>query len=327
MTPSEAMAVVPRIPTMYDEPFADSSQIPTFLVSQLARRRVTVSLSGDGGDEIFGGYTRYLWANSVWTKLGHLSLAVRSTVAASMDSVSPEFWDGLFRSLGPILPLKYRFLHLGDKMHKLSKMIAQSSPESMYFQLVSHWENPGSVVLGSVEPTTVLNGSNSSVAISDFSRKMMFLDTVSFLPDDILVKVDRASMAVSLESRVPYLDHRVVEFAWKMPAHFRIRNRQGKWILRQILSKYVPPAVVERPKAGFSVPLHIWLRGPLRAWAEELLDESRLRQEGLFDPVPIRQKWAEQLSGRHNWMDSLWTVLMFQAWLEHERKQIAVDAA
>jgi asparagine synthase (glutamine-hydrolysing) len=204
---------------------------------------------------------------------------------------------------------------MGDKLHRATDLLGVRTPDMLYQQLVSHWKEPASLVLDSGEPPTVLTSSNDPGKLADFTERMMFMDTVSYLPDDILVKVDRASMAVSLESRVPFLDHRVVEFAWRVPLSMKIRDRKGKWLVRQVLYKYVPKELVERPKMGFGVPIDSWLRGPLREWAESLLDETKLRTDGFFNPQPIRQKWNEHLQGRHNWQYYLWDVLMFQAWL------------
>jgi asparagine synthase (glutamine-hydrolysing) len=315
VTPQEAMAVIPRLPEIFDEPFADSSQIPTFLVSQMTRRQVTVALSGDAGDELFGGYNRHLWGQSIWRKLGWMPKPVRAVLSNGLTALAPQTWDKMLSSLGPALPKRLRAQLPGDKLHKLAAILAHASPEEMYAGLVTHWE-PGSVVLGASEPPTALTDRAQWADFPDFTQRMMFLDLVSYLPDDILAKVDRSSMAVSLEARVPFLDHRVAEFAWQLPLAMKIRGGQGKWILRQVLDKYVPKALIERPKMGFGVPIDAWLRGPLRVWAESLLDESRLRQEGYFDPVPIRRKWAEHLSGQRNWQYHLWDVLMFQAWLD-----------
>lgn len=316
VTPDEARAVIPRLPAMYDEPFSDASQIPTFLVSRLARRDVTVSLSGDGGDELFGGYPRYFWGRSIWRNLGWLPAGLRRAAARALTVPAPGRWEALFRTLAPVLPARLRVRNPGDKVHKLAELLKLESGEAVYRQLVSHWTHPAQLVTGASEPPTAFSDPALWARLPDFAARMMYLDAACYLPDDILTKVDRASMAVSLEVRVPLLDHNVVEFAWRVPSSMKMRDGQGKWLLRQVLYRYVPPALIERPKMGFSVPIDLWLRGPLRDWAEALLDEARLKREEFFDPRPIRRKWEQHLSGRHDWQYHLWDVLMFQAWRE-----------
>ena len=318
VTPEQAQAVIPRLPTLYDEPFSDSSQIPTFLISQLARRHVTVALSGDGGDELFAGYNRYFWAQDIWSGIGWMPQAVRTGAAAVLTSVSANTWNRGLRAVRRILPRALRVQHPGEKLYKLAEVLCVENDGALYWDLVSHWKAPARVVLGAIEPVTVLTDRSRWVHGTDFRQQMMFLDMITYLPDDILVKVDRASMGVSLEARVPLLDHRVVEFAWRLPLSMKIRGRQGKQVLRRVLGKYVPLQLVDRPKMGFGVPIDSWLRGPLRDWAENLLDERRLEKDGYFSPGPIREKWMEHLSGRYDWQYQLWDVLMFQAWLnEH----------
>lgn len=319
VTPEEAQAVIPKLPILYDEPFSDSSQIPTFLVSQLAKQHVTVSLSGDGGDEFFAGYNRYFLGRSIWQSIGWIPSTLRQPAARALTSFSPQAWDrGLTRFSG-LLPAKLKQTTLGYNLHKLAEVLAVPDPEVLYTRLASHWKEPAAVVVDSSEPLTALSDRQRWARLPDFTQRMMYLDSVTYLPDDILVKVDRASMGVSLEARVPLLDRRVVEFAWRVPLSMKIRHGQGKWLLRQVLYKYVPKNLIERPKMGFGVPIDSWLRGPLRDWVEALLDEERLRQEGFFHPQPIRQKWAEHLAGDRDWQYYLWDVLMFQAWLERHK--------
>lgn len=320
ITPDKAQDVIPRLPLLYDEPFADTSQIPTFLVAGLARKHVAVSLSGDAGDELFGGYNRYLLARSVWKKISVLPQSLRNLLARVMGSPSPQAWNLFYGIVQGLLPAKARLSQPGDKLHKLAEIVSSDSPETIYQRLSSHWKAPASVVIGGREPATWLNTPQSWPATGNFEHWMMAMDMLTYLSDDILVKVDRAAMGVSLETRVPFLDHRVVELVWRMPLHMKIRNGQGKWLLRQVLYRHVPRELIERPKMGFSVPIDSWLRGSLRDWAEDLLSEHRLIQEGFFNHKHIRQKWTEHLSGRHNWQYYLWDVLMFQVWLEKEKQ-------
>jgi len=313
VTPEDALAVIPELPRVYDEPFSDSSQIPTLLLSRLTRRSVTVSLSGDGGDELFGGYNRYTWCNQIWRRVGVLPVPLRRALARSMTTPGPAAWDRLAALVRPLLPASLRHASVGDKVHKLAGMLAQSGPQGVYRALVSHW-NGAALVPGATELPTPIDGAEGAPPIGDLTAWMMFVDTLTYLPDDILVKVDRASMAASLESRVPLLDHRIVEFAWSLPDSLKVRHGTGKWILRQLLYRHVPKELIERPKMGFGVPIDSWLRGPLRGWAEDLLDETRLAREGWFDAAEVRRKWTEHLSGRRNWQYHLWDILMFQAW-------------
>jgi asparagine synthase (glutamine-hydrolysing) len=314
--PAEALAVVPSLPTLYDEPFGDSSQIPTFLVSQLARRHVTVSLSGDGGDELFGGYDRYFLAQRVWSFLKIIPQSGRRAVANGIRSISPARWDSVLRFVGLAQRPRASRRVTGDRLHKVARILSLQTQEAMYRDFMSHWRDPAGMTLGGVEPPTALTDPNCWAELDGLLARMMYLDLVMYLPDDILVKVDRASMGVSLESRAPFLDHRVVEFAWRIPPRLRVRNGRGKWPLRQLLRRYVPQGLIERPKMGFGVPIDHWLRGPLKEWATALLDERRLKREGYFDPMPISRKWAEHQKGSHNLHYLLWDVLMFQAWLE-----------
>lgn len=316
ISPQEAMAVIPKLPTLYDEPFSDSSQIPTFLVSQMARQHVTVSLSGDAGDELFGGYNRHFQGRKIWNKVRSVPRPLRGLVAKMISSVSTQRLDRVAEAFSSIMPVELRAGRAGDKLHKLAEIIDKDSPEARYKEFVSHWKSPSSVVLDSHEPPTIITDNSQWPDLDDFTLRMMYLDTMAYLPDDILVKVDRAAMAVSLETRVPFLDHRLIEFAWRLPLSLKIRNGKGKWILRQVLNKYVPKELIERPKGGFGIPIDSWLRGPLRDWAEALLAEDRLKREGFFNPEPIRKKWIEHLSGERSWQYHLWDVLMFQAWLE-----------
>lgn len=315
----DALAVIPRLPEIYDEPFSDASQIPTYIVSRLVRDHVTVCLSGDGGDELFGGYNRHLWVERINRRMGKLPRVLRRALSGGIRLLSPRAWDRIYSAFGRFRS-SGRFLRTpGDKLHKLAEILPLSGPEEMYFSLLSHWKQPDRLVLNGSEPMVYVKDREAHPDIREFPHKMMFLDLVGYLPEDILTKVDRASMAASLEIRVPYLDHRVVEFAWRLPLAFKIRNGIGKWPLRQLLYRRVPEGLVDRPKAGFGTPLVEWLRGPLRGWAEELLDEGRLRNEGFLNPGPVRRKWREHLSGRRNWQYHLWDVLMFQSWLEAQR--------
>ena len=309
VSPEEAMGVIPQLPTLFDEPFADSSQIPTYLVSRLARQRVTVSLSGDGGDELFGGYNRYLQVRRLWNKIRCLPQPMRAAFAALLGSVPPGAWDGLFRSASPMLPRKARISQPGEKIGKLLNILDVTSADAMYQRLVSCWNDPCGIVLNASEPPASWAGFSDCAELEDITERMMFQDTITYLPDDILVKVDRASMGVSLEAREPLLDHRLLEFAWRLPLSMKINQQTGKRPLREVLYRYVPAALIERPKAGFAIPLGDWLRGPLRDWAEALLQESRIRSEGILDPIPIRAKWAAHLSGQQDQHNHLWSVL------------------
>jgi asparagine synthase (glutamine-hydrolysing) len=311
----EALDVIPALPRMYCEPFADSSQIPTFLVSRLARQTVTVSLSGDAGDELFAGYNRYVLAQNLWGKLSRLPRSLRVLAAAGIRGVSLGAWNTLFGAVLPFAPKRWRQVKAGDKLHKGAGVLGARTLDELYLGLVTQWE-PQDLVIGAREPVTSLRGDPLQLDGLDAVQRMMALDALTYLPDDILCKVDRAAMAVSLETRVPFLDPGVVEFAWRIPPTMKLRAGLGKWILRQVLYRYVPKKLIERPKMGFGVPLDSWLRGPLRDWVEALLDEERLRKEGYFRPEPIRKKWAEHLSGKRNWQHHLWDVLMFQAWLD-----------
>lgn len=315
----EAREVIHRLSSIYDEPFADSSQIPTVLVAQMARHHVTVSLSGDGGDELFGGYNRYLWADRIWRHIRRVPRLGRHALALAITALSPQTWDRLFGLIetASLQPLA------GDKMHKLADVINADNANAMYRNMVTHWGGRAMTVLGGREPRTVLDDSSQWPPFEEFVSRIMFLDGVSYLPDDILVKVDRATMAVGLEGRMPLLDHRVAEFAWQLPLNLKIRDGQGKWPLRQVLYRYVPEHLIERPKMGFGVPIGAWLRGPLSNWAEDLLDESRLLREGYLNPLPIRKAWREHLSGRRNWQHKLWNVLMFEEWLARQESRPA----
>ncbi len=308
--PQHALDVIPGLPEWYDEPFADASQIPTYLVSEMTRRHVTVALSGDGGDEVFAGYNRYFWADMMGGRVRFVPRALRSAGASAMRRLSPTAWDRVFS----IVPSRLRPRHPGEKIHKLADIMMREEPDIIYRQLVSHWMDPSTIVRGAVEPKSVLWDETVRADVPQFMARMQFLDTVTYLPDDILTKVDRATMAVSLEGRVPLLDHRVVEFAWRLPLKFKVRDGVGKWILRRILDRYVPASLYDRPKMGFGVPIDAWLRGPLRDWAEDLLSPSALAADGLLEPAPIRALWQEHLCGTQNWQYRLWVVLMFQAW-------------
>jgi asparagine synthase (glutamine-hydrolysing) len=308
VTAQEAQRVIPQLPTLYCEPFADASQIPTFLVSRLARRDVTVALSGDAGDELFGGYDRYRWAR----KVASAPLALRRLGGAALRSLPAEAWSALLAPVAPLLPGELRAGNRADRLRKLATVLGARSDDEVYRQMVSFWPDGASPVLAGHEPATAFT--DPPAALRDFEMRMMLLDLRTYLPDDILVKVDRAAMASSLETRVPLLDHRIVEFALRLPLHQKVRAGQGKWVLRQLLDRYVPRALVDRPKKGFGIPIHEWLRGPLRGWAEDLLSEERLRRGGFIDPAPVRALWRQHIEGGSDWGYRLWPVLMFEAW-------------
>jgi len=307
----DALDMVERLPYWYDEPFADSSQIPTALVCELTKNYVSVVLSGDGGDELFAGYNRYIFGLNIWQNANYIPLPFKKLVAKALLTQPTSRLD----FFGRVLPSKYRYQQLGVKLHKFSKTILMNDQDSIYRQMLSHWNDPDEIILGSKEPKGILWNPEIANTIPDFLDRMQFFDTMTYLPDDILTKVDRASMSVSLEARVPLLDHRLVEMAWRIPRHMKLKDGQGKWALRQILYKRVPKNLIERPKMGFGIPLDEWLRGPLREWAESLLNFDRLRQQGLFNPIYIRNKWEAHLAGQ-SWGYPLWNVLMAQAWLE-----------
>ncbi|MBS0425560.1 MAG: asparagine synthase (glutamine-hydrolyzing) [Proteobacteria bacterium] len=316
VSPQEAMGVIPRLSSIFDEPFSDVSQIPTFLVSKLAHQQVTVSLSGDGGDELFCGYNRYFLTARLWRIISHLPVSLRKITASAILGISPYRWDFIYKLVSGFVPKRRRWPLIGDKLHKGATLLKCHDGHSLYRTMISHWM-PEDVVLEMSEPDTELT-SMSIGGLSSLVEQMMLLDSISYLPDDILTKVDRAAMAVSLETRVPLIDHRVYEFAWRLPMQYKVRNGDSKWLLRQVLYKYIPRELIDRPKMGFGVPIDSWLRGPLRDWAEDLLDESRLKREGFFNPAPIRQRWLEHSRGSRNWQYHLWDVLMFQSWIEHQ---------
>jgi len=312
VSPQDALDIIPAVPDIYDEPFADSSQLPTYLISKLARQHVTVILSGDGGDEVFAGYKRYLnarrllrYTNMTGSVTAKLSARIITTALSSVLDRLPATAPGLAG-----------ITNVRTKLERLAKTL-ESGEMIGYQDFLKHWQPSDRIVLDG-------KGGNETdwqqlipQELSDLVEQMQYLDTISYLPEDILTKVDRASMSVSLEVRVPLLDHRVVEQAWTLPLAMKIRDGRGKWILRQILHKYVPKELVERPKMGFTVPISRWLRGPLRDWGEALLEEKRLREQGLLNHELIRMRWTDHQTGLRNWPFHLWTVLMFQAW--HER--------
>jgi asparagine synthase (glutamine-hydrolysing) len=311
VTAQEARDVIPHLPEMFDEPFADSSQIPTYLVSAMTRKHVTVALSGDGGDELFAGYNRYRLASRLWGCLSPLPRQVRQGIAASITTVSPDRWSRLLS----IVPASVRPSQIGDKLHKLATVLELPDGNAVYRRLVTHWE-PNDVMPGAEEFKGILWDQDLTKELPGFLEQMQLMDLLTYLPDDILTKVDRASMAVGLEARVPLLDHRVVEFTWQLPRSAKLRGTISKWLLRQVLDRYVPKELIDRPKMGFGIPLGEWLRGPLRDWAETYLGERRLREANLLDTTQVRQCWQEHLDGQRNWQYLMWDVLMLETWRE-----------
>jgi asparagine synthase (glutamine-hydrolysing) len=318
VTPDDVVDIIPKLPSMYDEPFADSSQIPTHLVSALARRHVTVSLSGDGGDELFGGYQRYIIGQSLLRRFQAVPESWRPVFGRALAGVPSRTYDRVLALGRPILPAMLRQLRPGERIHKVARVLAANDPDALYFELVSHWSG---LVTASARGAPALQAPvtvrGDWPPLDDHIERMMYFDQVSYLPDDILTKVDRASMAVSLEAREPLLDYRLVELAWTLPPSMKVSGGKGKRVLRRVLDRYVPSRLIERPKMGFGFPLGDWLRGRLRDWAESLLDPRALGTH--LDPAPIRALWEEHLAGRGEWKHHLWAILMLQAWLREER--------
>lgn len=311
LTGADALAVIPDLAEMFDEPLADPSQIPTFLVCQLARREVTVALSGDGGDELFGGYNRYVSGERMINGFQRWPKLLRRFSAAGATSLSPRSWNQMRDALRPVFPAAGRTRLLGEKIHKMGVMLRADSASAMYTSLLSAWQDPEDLVMGRSR-----NGNHDAALGPGDSlglmEKMMLADQTSYLPDDLLAKVDRASMAVSLEARVPILDHRVVEFSWRLPRRFKVRDGRGKWILRQILYEHIPASLVDREKMGFSVPLAQWLAGPLKNWAGDLLLSSE--NDGMLRSTVVRREWDRFISGQSNNAAGLWALVMFRAW-------------
>ncbi|MDP3705553.1 MAG: asparagine synthase (glutamine-hydrolyzing) [Legionellaceae bacterium] len=306
-----AIDVIPKLPGIYDEPFADSSAIPTYLIAQLTSQQVRVCLSGDGGDELFGGYNRYRLGQSIWKKISLLPYPLRLAVQKLLLSMSPTRLHDVLKFLN--IPM------IGDKLHKFASVIAANSPEQLYQYFISQWHSPHNVLVSHPENSASMPILLHQLQGMHFIEKMMITDTLSYLPDDIMVKVDRAGMANGLENRAPFLNHQLIEFIWRLPLNMKVRNHTTKWLLRQVLEKYVPKALFDRPKMGFGVPLDTWLRGPLRDWADALLDKQKIEKQGFLQADRIATTWQEHLSGKRNWQYQLWTVLMFQAWIEHEK--------
>jgi len=302
---------VPRIAEAYDEPFADSSQLPTQMLCALTRNEVTVALSGDGGDELFAGYNRYLLSERLRRAYSAYPAFFRKLSSGMINQLSPSFWY----KVGRLVPQSMRPSMFGDKLHKFSGVIALESFDDVYPALLKYWPDNQILVPGQNTIEQPVGWNEGYASVDDAVMKMQLMDMLSYLPDDILTKVDRSSMDVSLEARVPLLDHRVVEYAWRLPMSSKLADGKGKQILRNILYQYVPRELIERPKMGFGVPLDMWLRGPLRDWAEDLLDPVSLSVNDMFVVKPIRQRWDEHLRGDRNWQYSLWNVLMAQAWL------------
>ncbi len=321
VTAKDALEVIPSLPFIYDEPFADSSQIPTALVARIARSAVTVALSGDGGDELFGGYSRYRWAELLWKKMDRLPVSMRKAVAGAIRMLPPERWNALVLSGRAPIPQRLRDPMAGDKLYKIAELFTERTSRSLYRQLVSLWTNPEALVLRSSETPTALTSRSIPASISGFTEQMMYLDAQSYLPDDILVKVDRSAMSVSLETRSPYLDHRLFHLAWRLPFEYKVSEGLGKRVIRDVLAQYIPQSMFDRPKQGFSVPVAQWLRGPLREWAEDLLEPNQLASQGYLDVAQVRAIWSEHLSGHRNWQARLWSVLMFQSWLSKQELQ------
>src|SRR5713101_1730276 len=310
--PRHALEVIPRLPDWYDEPFADPSQIPTYLVSELTRKHVTVALSGDGGDELFAGYNRYFWAARVARTVGLIPRPLRGPSAAALRALSPATWNRLFAWV----PSSWRPPLPGDRLHKIATLLDHPDPDAIYRRLVSQWERPEEIAVRGSEPRGPLWDPTTERDFPNLVSRLQFLDMATYLPDDILTKVDRATMAVGLEGRVPLIDHRVVAYAWGLPLRLKVRHGTSKWLLRRLLNRYVPDSLVDRPKMGFGVPVGAWMRGPLREWAETLLAAPRLAAGGLLRPEPVQQAWREHLAGIRNWEFPLWTVLMLEAWRE-----------
>ena len=315
--PGELRQVISRLPGIYDEPMADSSQIPTVLLCALARQQVTVSLSGDAGDELFGGYASYRKAQRLWPVLALMPRWLRNGAARALK---PAAGWGLRAGLGP-----RAVQGLLERAVNFSEVLPMPSERALHQLLMSPNREPLNWLRAKEEPLTALDELWAWQRLPRLLPRMMYVDTLSYLPDDILVKVDRAAMAVSLETRIPLLDHRVIEFAWRLPQRLQQRRGCGKWLLRQVLHRYVPPELVERPKKGFAVPLAAWLRGPLRSWAEALLSESRLRREGFLNEKTVGRRWQEHLAEQRDWGQALWHVLMFEAWLEQQRAPAAAQ--
>ncbi len=322
VTDHDAARVIPDLPDVWDEPFADVSQIPSLLVSRLARSQVTVSLSGDGGDELFGGYNRHAWLEPLWRRSTRLPGPIRRLTGSALLSVPPGLAVGLGRLTAAIAP-RWEVRNPSTKVTKLGRVLLSTGAEDAYLSLVSHWDDPESVVLGSASPTSVANQPARWPRLSGITEQMLWLDLVGYLPDDILTKVDRAAMSTSLEARVPFLDREVLSLAWRLPMTAKIQGGATKRALRQVLHRRVPKALVERPKMGFGLPIGSWLRGPLRPWAEELLAERRLREQGLLDPEPVRRAWHHHLRARHDLGYELWDILALQAWLDRWRPSLA----
>lgn len=315
---AEAQKVIPLLPTIYDEPLSDSSQIPTYLVSRLARQDVTVSLSGDGGDELFGGYDRYVWGARLWALMGRVPRWALRAGSKSLSTISPTQWERAVGWMQLALPPRYRWNNIGEKFQKLKNSLKLTDQEALYFGLVSQWENPESLFRqGATTPAAAHpSGRQAPASVTDVVDRMMFQDQTRYLCDDILAKVDRASMAVSLESRAPYLDHRLVEFAWTLPREWKLSHGVTKRILRQVLYQYLPPVLMKGPKKGFSLPVDQWLRKGLAEWADDLLSHERLHRTGIINSQLVRTRWQEHRKGKRNWQHTLWSVLMFQAWHE-----------
>lgn len=321
VSPKDALDIIPRLPDIYDEPFADSSQIPTILVCAMTRKHVTVALSGDGGDEGFLGYNRYLWWRRIWRAIGRLPKPVAYAGGRLLKSVPVGVLDTTIKSLRPFLPKTFPIQAAGERLHKIADLLQNRSPAAIYRKLVSHWDEPDKVLVTGRErePSAIARWDTQD--LDAYTLHMALLDTMTYLPDDILVKVDRASMAASLETRAPLLDHRVLEFAWSLPIDYKLHGTRTKRVLSELLADYVPREMFDRPKTGFGVPLDQWLRGPLRDWAEALLDPARLKREGFFDVAKVRKTWDDHVSGARAWHYHLWDILMFQTWLDAQSRR------